>query len=485
MILRSRLIITAFLACHAFIIPQLLTSQLRTPDSAQVSSQPTAESPAATPSEQQPQSGASSQPAIEIVPQSEEGGSSPATDHDLQEMEKALTEQVQESDAQESQPEGSAAPSLTVPLGRDEVLIFADHQDKMQDIYHLRGHVVVRFRDYILHCDEADYDSTTGVVTAKGHVVFDGGKHNEHLTATHGTYDVSRDTGTFYDVNGSTGMRVKNKQMFLTSSTPFFFQGKVVDKLGPDTYRVHHGFITSCRLPKPKWRFVAETATIEVGDDARMHHATLRMGRIPVFYFPYAQYPIDNLGRKSGFLIPVTGISTTRGTIIGDGFYWAINRSSDATIGAELYIQSGWAQHGVYRALGYKYFFQRLLLRSCRLQRAAEDGTKSGRRRSQIQWRVLLPHDFRGVVSVDYLSSYPVSPGLWTGLHPRPSTPKSIPSGSSAAAATATSERSSWRRYQNYQSSTQEDVIDIAHLPSFQFAGVESPLVRFKVYVRL
>ena len=36
--------------------------------------------------------------------------------------------------------------------------------------------------------------------------------------------------------------------MFLTSSTPFFFAGKVVDKLGPDQYLVHHGYITSCQL---------------------------------------------------------------------------------------------------------------------------------------------------------------------------------------------------------------------------------------------
>ena len=55
---------------------------------------------------------------------------------------------------------------------------------------------------------------------------------NEHIVGTHATYDVSRDTGTFYDVTGSIGIQVKNQAMFLRSSTPFFFTGKVVDKLG-------------------------------------------------------------------------------------------------------------------------------------------------------------------------------------------------------------------------------------------------------------
>ena len=80
---------------------------------------------------------------------------------------------------------------------------------------------------------------------------------------------------------------------------------------------------------------------IEMGEEAKMYHATLRIHGIPVFYFPFVEHPADNLGRKSGFLIPVFGTSNTRGTILGDGFYWAINRNSDAIIGATLVLQAG------------------------------------------------------------------------------------------------------------------------------------------------
>ena len=271
-----------------------------------------------------------------------------------QRTEQIIQQELQTSSDQEL---GPPRPAINVPLGRNEVLIRADEQEKNQDIYKGRGHVEIRFRTYVLHCDEATYDATTGQVTATGNVVFDGGPHNEHLVGTHATYDVSRDTGTFYDVTGSTGVRVKSSMMFLTSSTPFFFTGKVVDKLGPDLYRVHHGYITSCQLPNPKWEFNSKTATIEMGEEAKMYHATLRIHGIPVFYFPFVEHPADNLGRKSGFLIPVFGTSNTRGTILGDGFYWAINRNSDAVIGATLYSRRGWAEHGVYRAVGYKYLF--------------------------------------------------------------------------------------------------------------------------------
>ncbi len=146
--------------------------------------------------------------------------------------------------------------------------------------------------------------------------------------------------------------------MFLTSSTPFFFTGKVVDKLGPDLYRVNQGYVTSCQLPKPKWQLDSKTANVEVGDEAVLHHATLKIHGIPVFYFPYTEHPVDNLGRKSGFLIPTIGSSSTRGTIFGDGFYWVISRNADATLGAALYSSRGSAQFGDFRAIGYTYGVQ-------------------------------------------------------------------------------------------------------------------------------
>lgn len=387
-------------------------------------------------------------------------------------------EQIIQQQLQAGEPEsGPPRPGTNVALGRDEVLIRGDEQDKDQDIYHVRGHVEIRFRTYTLHADRATYDSTTGQVTAEGHVVFDGGPHSEHLTGTRATYDVSRDTGTFYDVSGSTGVRVKNKTMYLTSSTPFFFAGKVVDKLGPDRYRVNHGFVTSCQLPKPKWEFESKTTFVEVGDEAKMHHATLKIHGIPVFYFPYVEHPVDNLGRKSGFLIPEIGQSNVRGFIFGDGFYWAINRSSDATIGATLYSSIGWAQHAEYRSVGYKYRFQAQYFGVVDSHGPPVDGQNPGGHELKVDGSWELPSNFRGVISVDNLSSY-----LFR-----------VRFALSYIEAILSEVRSSgfltknWNgygfgfvvaRYQNYESLAPGDYIDIAHTPTFEFSSVERPFDR-------
>ncbi len=386
----------------------------------------------------------------------------------------------QELQASSDQDLGPPRPAINVPLGRNEVLIRADEQEKDQDIYKARGHVEIHFRTYILHCDRATYDSTTGQVIADGHVVFDGGPNNEHLVGSHATYDVSRDTGTFYDVTGSTGVRVKNNLMFLTSSTPFFFTGKVVDKLGPDTYRVHHGTITSCQLPNPKWEFNSKTALVEMGDEAKMYHATLRIHGIPIFYFPFVEHPTDNLGRKSGFLIPVIGTSNTRGTILGDGFYWAINRNSDAVIGASLYSKRGWAQHAVYRAVGYTYQFHAEYFGVVDEKGYPPTGQNQGGGELKANGFLQLPDDFHSALSVDYLTSYVFR----------------LAFGESFVEAINSEVRSNGyvyrdrngyslgylvARYQDYQSEAPGDVIDIAHLSTFEFSSLERPFNRSRL----
>ncbi len=390
----------------------------------------------------------------------------------MQVMEEVVQQQLQRAADEAS---GTPRPPANIVLNRDEVLIRADEQEKIQDVYKVRGHVEIRFRNSTIHCDEAIYDSTTGKITATGHVVYDGGTHSEHLVGTRATYDVSRDTGTFYDVTGSTGVQVKNQAMFLRSSTPFFFSGQVVDKLGPDLYRVHQGVVTSCQLPKPKWEYHPATATVEVGGDAKMYHSTLRIKGIPVFYFPYVQHPADNLGRHSGFLIPAIGQSNSKGFIIGDSYYWAINRNSDAEIGGYYFSSRGWAQVGSYRNIGWHYGFHTEYYGVIDEQGNPTTKENQGGQELKVNGWASLPDGFRGVISVDYLSSYVFR--LAFGQSFTEAINSEVRSSGFISKSWSSNLLGLWiARYQNYQSTVHGDVIDIAHIPSFQMAGLEAPI---------
>ena len=287
------------------------------------------------------------------------------------------------------------------PAGAGEdVTIKAREQEKIGDVYKLRGNVVIHFRNFVVYADEVTYNDATGDATATGHVIFEGGPHDEHVTASHGTLNTETETGKFYDVIGMTGGKFRGKNVILTSSNPFVFTGKEVDRVGPDHYVVYHGVITTCELPQPKWAYHAAKIDVTVGADAKIYHSDFRLHGIPIFYFPFAEHPVDNLGRQTGFLIPNIGQSSQKGTIVGDAFYWAINPSADLSVGAENYSHRGWAEHGSFRAklderstIDFRYFQV--------IDRLNEGGVDA-----RLQADTQMPFEIRGVANVDYLSSF-------------------------------------------------------------------------------
>ena len=56
-------------------------------------------------------------------------------------------------------------------------------------------------------------------------------------------------------------------------------------------------------------------------------------------YLPMIYYPIREDQRATGFLLPTYGTSTVRGQAISNAFFWAINRSTDATFFHDWFTQ--------------------------------------------------------------------------------------------------------------------------------------------------
>ena len=130
-------------------------------------------------------------------------------------------------------------------------------QEKVERFTNCIGNAEIYYRTYILRADEVTYNSDTGETTAQGHFTLDGGPNDDHIKASHGTYNLTAETGRFYDVTGTTGLRFHGNRVVLTSTAPFAFTGKIVEKPSPDHYLVYDGTITTCELPHPKWQFHA------------------------------------------------------------------------------------------------------------------------------------------------------------------------------------------------------------------------------------
>ena len=227
----------------------------------------------------------------------------------------------------------------------------AREQKRLGDVSTLDGDVVIYFENYTLHADKVTYHQSTSEVEADGHLQLTGGPNDVFITATHGDLRLNTHTARFFDVDGSQGVRRAGKSLVYSTVNPMLFKGRVLLQTGEGSYRIIDGSITNCRLPHPDWRVMAKAIELE-NQRAEMKNAWLEILGIPIFYLPYMRHPASEGDRESGFLIPVPSNSSIKGYVIGEQYYWAINRSMDMIVGAEYFSKRGWAPNGDFRYKG-------------------------------------------------------------------------------------------------------------------------------------
>ena len=296
---------------------------------------------------------------------------------------------------------------VSPPDDSSEVDTESDTQKKIGSVFTLDGDVVIHYRDRVVEADHIEYDRDTGELTATGHLHATGGRNHEDIRASHGTLNLKQQTGTFYDVTGSVGFKSPGHALVYASSNPFLFTGRMVVRTGPESYEIYGGTLTSCQLPNPDWQLYAGKFMVDSAK-AKAQNSTFRLLNVPVVFLPYATYPVDPEARQSGLLIPEISNSSTKGFVLGEQVYWAINRSADLTVGAQYYSLRGWESSAFFRYRGAGYDFAKarysglvdrgIVTGGVYLNQGGQDVTFSGR------------HDFnpqtRLVGDAEYLSSY-------------------------------------------------------------------------------
>jgi LPS-assembly protein len=284
-------------------------------------------------------------------------------------------------------------------------------QTKTGAVYTLDDDVKITYRDRIVRADHIEYDTDTGEITATGHLRVTGGPNHEDISASHGTINLSKQTGRFYDVTGSVGMKPPTGLKATTvysSSNPFLFTGRIVERTGPEEYVIYEGTVTSCQLPNPDWLLSAAKFNVDDGK-ATGRNSIFHLMNLPLLYLPYVTHAVDSEERQSGIMIPEIDNSSTKGIVLGEEFYWAINRSTDLTLGLDYLSKRGWQERAAFRFKGLGNDFatghysglqdRGYYTDGVYVNQGGEDATFVGR------------HDFsansRVVGDAEYLSSYP------------------------------------------------------------------------------
>lgn len=180
--------------------------------------------------------------------------------------------------------------------------------------------------------DDLQMNLKTGELIAVGNVVFS--TPTARVASDSATFNTKSGLGTFKVAAGiaQLGDRgVRNASMFGALEADVYFWGETIEKIGPDKYRLTKGGFTTCVQPAPRWEIVSTTAILNLDDYAMLKNAVVQVKDVPVFYLPIIYYPIQKNGRATGFLMPMYGSSLATGSSISNAFFWAINRSMDAT----------------------------------------------------------------------------------------------------------------------------------------------------------
>jgi LPS-assembly protein len=285
---------------------------------------------------------------------------------------------------------------------------------------HLVGGVELDFKDTKIYAEEVWIYTDDHRAVATGNVVFTQGENR--IAADRAEFDTRTRLGVFHN---ATGIAKLQPQSSAGTSTPVatppiagqetdvYFFGDTVERIGAKKYRITNGGFTTCVQPTPRWILNAGTVILNIDHYTMLQQVLFRVKGVPLLYLPVLYYPTKEEGRATGFLLPSYGATTSRGQTIHNAFFWAINRSHDATIMHDWFSKTGQGVGTEYRynvGGGSEGRIRTYLLNERQTTYPRSDGstrtvpaTRSHEFRGSASQR--LPGDLRARGRVDYFSS--------------------------------------------------------------------------------
>lgn len=197
-------------------------------------------------------------------------------------------------------------------------------RDNEKELAELEGEVQLVVKGQHIKADRARVYLRERKVELFGHVEIMDAKNT--IVGDQVFLDYENNTGIIYNGSVQSGM--------------VSFTGTLLQKTGESEYIVTAADYTACTNCPASWSFSGTTVRAELGGYAYIKNAILRFGPVPVFWLPYLIVPLKS-DRQSGLLTPSFEISDTGGFAYAQPYFWAISRSSDATIEIKNYSKRG------------------------------------------------------------------------------------------------------------------------------------------------
>src|SRR5215813_4238595 len=183
-----------------------------------------------------------------------------------------------------------------------------------------KGNVQLKREVMTLKGDEVRINRETNDMEAKGNVSLDDP-----------SWKVKSAEAMQFNLQKETG-EVQKGDLFLEQGH-VSISGERLQKFAGQTYHIDHGFFTTCLCESgpSHWRISADEVDLTLEGTGIIRRGYLYVYDIPVLYIPYGFIPLQS-ERQTGFLFPEVGQSGQNGFQYLQPFYWAISKSTDATL---------------------------------------------------------------------------------------------------------------------------------------------------------
>ncbi|WP_245749881.1 LPS-assembly protein LptD [Marinobacter zhejiangensis] len=183
----------------------------------------------------------------------------------------------------------------------------------------LQGDVRLQQGAFAMTGDQAHYDQQTGMVALSGALVSRG--EGFLLTGNEAEYD------------SASGQFQLNTATFLLHDSEMRGSARSLSRIAEHQVRIDQGYLTTCAPNRNDWAIVASEIELDQAEGfGTAKHVRLEVLDTPVFYWPYASFPIDDR-RKTGFLYPAFGTSNAgSGLYVSVPYYLNLAPHYDATV---------------------------------------------------------------------------------------------------------------------------------------------------------
>ena len=291
-----------------------------------------------------------------------------------------------------------APASLPPDARRIPIEITADlvDYDRERDLIQLQGEVDIVQESRRLRAERSRYDRCTGDVSADGHVALD--YPELRLIGERADYNLETKRGHLQQA----GYRMHGRANLRGAATDAWL-------LDTERSRYRNVLYTTCPPGNSAWSLRARDLNLDQSTGLGVaRHARLRLWDVPVLYTPYLAFPIDGR-RRSGFLIPIVGLSEKNGFDFSLPYYWNIAPNMDATLTPRLMSSRGLMLGAEFRYLStwQRLEFDGEFLPSDR--KNADEGARGALRLTQSGWlgtRWSTAIDYASVSDDQYLVDF-------------------------------------------------------------------------------